>query len=209
MKLYDCSTAPSPRRVRIFLAEKGVEIPRVEVDLRGGEQHRDAFAAINAHRTVPVLELDDGRRITNCAGICAYLEALYPRPALLGETAIEKARIAETQWRMEANGFLAVAEAFRNHARGFRDHALTGPVPFAQIPELAERGRRRIDLFFDELDAVLAERPFVAGERYSVADVTALVSVDFAGWAKKSLPEDAIHARRWYEEVSARPSARA
>ena len=209
MKLYDCRTAPSPRRVRIFLAEKGLDIPRVEVDLRGGEQHGDAFAAINAHRTVPVLELDDGRRITNCAGIFAYLEAMHPRPALLGETPIEKARIAEAHWRMEANGFTAVAEAFRNYARGMKDRALPGPIPFAQIPELVERGRRRIDLFFEELDALLGERPFVAGERYSAADLTALVTVDFAGWVKMHLPESATHARRWYEAVNARPSARA
>ena len=208
MKFYDCAAAPSPRRVRIFIAEKGMEIPTVEVDLRAKEQLGDAFAAINPHRTVPVLELDDGQRITNSAGICAWLEARYPKPALFGETPLVRARIAEMQWRMEMQGLMAVSDVLRNRAKGFRGRALTGSKGFEQIPELAERGLHRIDLFFEELDAVLAERPFVAGEHYSVADITALVSVDFAGWVKKTLPPEAVHARRWHAAVSARPSAR-
>ena len=208
MKFYDCAPAPSPRRVRIFIAEKGLDIPVVEVDLRSGEQHGDAFAAINPHRTVPVLELDDGSRLTNTAGICAYLEALHPQPALLGETPTEKACIAEAQWRVEMQGLMAVADVLRNRAKGFRGRALTGAAGFEQIPELADRGLRRIDLFFEELDAIVADRPFVAGDRYSIADITALVAVDFAGWVKKSLPDEAVNARRWHEAVSARPSAR-
>ena len=207
MKFYDCQPAPSPRRVRIFIAEKGLDIPTVEVDLRAGEHFGDAFAAVNPHRTVPVLELDDGRRITNSAGICAYLEALHPQPALCGETPFEKAHIAEMQWRMEEQGLNAVGEVLRNRARAFRGRALTGALGFEQIPALAERGLTRIDLFFEELDALLGRHPFVAGERYSIADITALVSVDFAGWVKKRLPEEAVNARRWYEKVSARPSA--
>ena len=208
MKFYDCASAPSPRRVRIFIAEKGLDIPVVEVDLRSGEQHGDAFAAINPHRTVPVLELDDGSRLINTAGICAYLEALHPQPALLGETPTEKACIAEAQWRVEMQGLMAVADVLRNRAKGFRGRALTGAAGFDQIPELADRGLRRIDLFFEELDAIVADRPFVAGGRYSIADITALVAVDFAGWVKKSLPDEAVNARRWHEAVSARPSAR-
>ena len=208
MKFYDCAPAPSPRRVRIFIAEKEMEIPTVEVDLRSHEQHGDTFARINPHRTVPVLELDDGRRIANTAGICAYLEALQAHPALLGETPLEKARIAEMEWRMETQGMMAVGEVLRNRSRGFRGRALTGALEFEQIPELAERGLRRIDLYFEELDSILADQPFVGGDRYSIADITALVTVDFAGWVKKSLPEQAVHARRWYENVNARPSAR-
>ena len=208
MKFYDCAPAPSPRRVRIFIAEKELDIPAVEVDLRSGEQHVDAFTTINPHRTVPVLELDDGSRITNTAGICAYLEAVKPLPALVGETPLEKSRIAEMQWRMEMQGLMAVSEVLRNRAKAFRGRALTGAAGFDQIPELAERGLRRIDLFFEELDDILDSRPFVAGERYSIADITALVAVDFAGWVKKSLPDGAVNARRWHETVSARPSAR-
>ena len=112
------------------------------------------------------------------------------------------------QWRMEMQGLMAVADVLRNRAKGFRDRALTGAAGFEQIPELAERGLRRIDLFFEELDAILANRPFVAGDRYSIVDITALVAVDFAGWVKKSLPDGAVNARRWHETVSARPSAR-
>ena len=208
MKFYDCAPAPSPRRVRIFIAEKGLDIPVVEVDLRSGEQHGDAFTALNPHRTVPVLELDDGSRINNTAGICAYLEALHPQPALLGETPTEKALVAEAQWRMEMQGLTAVGEVLRNRAKAFRGRALTGSAGFEQIPELAERGLRRIDLFFEELDAILADRPFVAGERYSIADITALVAVDFAGWVKRHLPDGAVNVHRWHETVSARPSAR-
>ena len=119
MKFYDCAPAPSPRRVRIFIAEKELDIPAVEVDLRSGEQHVDAFTTINPHRTVPVLELDDGSRITNTAGICAYLEAVKPLPALVGETPLEKSRIAEMQWRMEMQGLMAVSEVLRNRAKAF------------------------------------------------------------------------------------------
>ena len=209
MRFYDCAPAPSPRRVRIFIAEKGLEIPTVEVDLRAQEQHGDAWGAINPHRTVPVLELDDGRRIANTAGICAYLEAIRPQPALLGETPLDKARVAEMQWRMEMQGLMAVSDVLRNRAKAFRGRALTGPVGFEQIPELAERGLRRIDLFFEELDAILENNSFVAGERYSIADITALVTVDFAGWVKKILPDRAVHAIQWHQTVSARPSARA
>ena len=209
MKLYDYEGAPSPRRVRIFAAEKGLEIPMVQVDLAAKAQHEARFDAVNPHRTVPVLELDDGTRLTNTAGICAYLEALHPQPLLLGETPEEKGRIAEWGWRIEYDGYMAVAEAFRNKAKGFVGHALPGPVEYAQIPDLIDRGLRRTQQFFLHLDKTLAESEFIAGEKYSIADITTLVTIDFAKWMKQTLPESAIHARRWYETVNARPSASA
>ena len=186
-----------------------MEIPTVQVDLAAKAQHAPDFGTVNPHRTVPVLELEDGTRFTNTAGICAYLEALHPEPALLGRTPEEKARIAQWGWRIENDGYMAVAEAFRNKAKGFVNHALPGPVAYAQIPELIDRGLRRTQQFFQDLDEVLAERAFIAGDQFSMADITTLVTIDFAKWMKQTLPESASHARRWYDTVNARPSASA
>jgi len=209
MKFYDCATAPSPRRVRIFLAEKGITVPTVQVDLRNNEQLSDAFRAVNPDATVPSLELDDGTRINDAIGICIYFEAIYPQPPLMGETAQEKALVVAWQREVERNGFYAVMEAFRNWARGLKGRALPGPYDYEQIPALAERGRLRVGHFFERMDARLEQTEFVAGARYSVADITALVTVDFAANAKLPIPENYTHLRRWYAAVSARPSAKA
>jgi glutathione S-transferase len=209
MKFYDCSTAPSPRRVRIFLAEKGIRVPTVQVDLRNGEQFSPAFRAINADATVPVLELDNGTRIADAIGICVYFEQTHPQPPLMGESAEEKAVIAEQQRLAERDGFYAVMEAFRNSTPGMKGRALPGPEDYEQIPALAERGRARVVRFFNGMDLQLARHPFVAGARYSIADITVLVTVDFARWAKLSIPDEYSHLRRWHAEVSSRPSAQA
>lgn len=209
MKFYDCSTAPSPRRVRIFLAEKGISVPTVQVDLRNGEQFSPAFRAINPDATVPVLELDNGTRIADAIGICVYFEMTHPQPPLMGESAEEKAVVTERQRFAERNGFYAVMEAFRNSTPGLKGRGLPGPDNYEQIPALAERGRARVMRFFNEMDAQLARHPFVAGPRYSIADITAQVTVDFARWAKLSVPDACSNLRRWHTEVSARPSAKA
>jgi glutathione S-transferase len=209
MKFYDCSTAPSPRRVRIFLAEKGISVPTVQVDLRNNEQLTPAFRAINPDATVPVLELDDGTRIADAIGICVYFEAAHPQPPLMGESAEEKAVITSWQRSAERNGFYAVMEALRNATPGLKGRALPGPDDYAQIPELAERGRARVARFFALMEARLAQCEFVAGARYSIADITTLVSVDFARWVKLSVPEECTNLRRWHAQVSARPSAKA
>ncbi len=207
MKFYDCATAPSPRRVRIFIAEKGIDIETVQIDLAGGEQFSDAFQAINPDCVVPVLQLDDGTCLSEALAICDYLEALYPEPALFGTTAEERARVLMWNAKVEQQGLLAVADAFRNAAKGFQDRATTGPVGYAQIPELAERGRARVEQFFRRLDEQLADSEFLAGDRFSVADISALVAVDFAAWTKLRIPDDAPNIQRWYETVSARPGA--
>src|SRR6202035_5153008 len=126
MKLYDCSSAPSPRRVRIFLAEKGIAVPTVQVDLRGGEQFTEAFRAINPDCTVPVLVLDDGTRITDAIGICVYFETLQPAPHLLGQGAAQRALVTAAQRRMERDGFYALMEAFRNSTPGLKGRAIPG-----------------------------------------------------------------------------------
>ena len=205
MKFYDCSTAPSPRRVRIFIAEKGLDIETIQVDLRGGEHLGDAFVEINPHRTVPVLELDDGTRLWDSNSICLYLEEAFPEPNLMGRDAREKGVISTWNRSMEWDGFTPVGEVLRNTAKGFQNRALTGPVDHVQIPEMAERGRRRIRHFLKVLDARLRDCAYVAGDRFTIADITAVVAVDFAAWIKEAIPDDAANLRAWHDRVSARP----
>jgi glutathione S-transferase len=147
MKFYDWTTAPSPRRVRIFLAEKGMTIPTVQVDLRSGDQFTPAFRAINPDCTGPVLVLDDGTTIPDAIAICRYLEELHPDPLLMGRNTAERAVVESWQRRVERNGFYVVMEAFRNSASGLKGRALPGPDAFEQIPALTERGRERVQRF--------------------------------------------------------------
>jgi glutathione S-transferase len=209
MKLYDCTPAPSPRRVRIFLAEKGITVPNVQVDLYKGEQFSDGFRAINPDCTVPVLELDDGTRIADAVGICVYFEAVRPAPPLMGGDPQGKAIVVAAQRRVERDGFYAMVEAFRNFTPGMKGRALAGPDGYEQIPELAARGRARVLRFFEAMEVELAGRAFVCGSDYSIADITTLATVDFAKWIKLAIPDECVNLRRWYDEVSARPSANA
>lgn len=209
MKFYDCTTAPSPRRVRIFLAEKGIELDTMQVDLRNGEQFGDAFRRINPDCVVPVLELDDGRCISEVVAICDYLEQRYPDPAMMGSSPEERAFALMWNAKVEQQGFMAIMEAFRNSAKGLKDSALTGPDRYAQIPQLAERGRIRLGRFLNRLDGQLEGNEFVAGAFFSIADISALVLVDFAAWIKIAIPDEAVSLARWYAQVSARPSAEA
>ena len=206
MKFFDCKTAPSPRRARIFIAEKGITVETVPVDLRSNEQLDPDFRSINSHCTVPVLELDDGTRLTTTAGIWRYLEAAYPDPALMGETPKQRGIISDLQWHIEMNGFMAMAEFLRNSAPAMKGRALTGPQDYEQIPELADRGKLRVQSFLEEIDQIIANKLYAAGDQFSVADIDLLVFIDFAAWRKLSLPEGAENARRWYENVGARPS---
>ena len=209
MKLYDCTVAPNPRRVRIFLAEKGIALPTIQVDLRAGEQFTPEFRAINPACTVPVLEFDNGQRIAEVVAICVYFEAIHPDPPLMGIGPQDRAIVAAWQSRAEREGLLAVAEAFRNSTPGLKGRALPGPDNYDQIPALAERGRARVARFFEAIDRALADREFVAGDRYSIADITALVTVDFAAWIKLPIPEACRHLDRWHKAMAARPSATA
>lgn len=207
MLLYDCHTAPSPRRVRIFLAEKAIEIPRREVDLRHGEQFNSEFRAITGEVTVPVLELDDGERLYDIIGICRFFEEIQPEPALFGSTAIERARIDGAQRWCDREGFYAVMDAFRNSTPGLKNRALPGPVDYPQLAALGERSRLRIASFFERLDATLARWEYVAGPSFSIADITAMVSVDFAGWIKMTPSGDQQRLHKWLKAVRSRPSA--
>ncbi|WP_315735548.1 MULTISPECIES: glutathione S-transferase [unclassified Bradyrhizobium] len=209
MRLYDSATAPSPRRVRIFLAEKGLTIPTVQFDLRAGEQFRPEFRALNPQCTVPVLELDSGAAITDIIAICRYVEELHPEPALMGRNAEERAVIECWVRRIEWDGIYAIQEAFRNSAPGLESRALPGPLPLEQIPALAERGRLRVAHYFAWLDARLADHAFVCDSDFTIADISAMVTADFAARAKLDPPDHLRHLKRWYGEVSSRPSAKA
>jgi len=204
--LYDCSTAPSPRRARILLAEKGVAYDTIEIDLRRGEQLGDAFRAINPQCTVPVLRTDDGLLLTDNAAITAWLEARFPEPPVLGVTPAEKAEIASWTWRVECEGLLAIAEAMRNSSPALAERAIAGPVNYDQIPELAQRGQARARQFFATLNERLAGRDFLAGDRFSVADITAVVAVDFARIIKLRIDEQVPELRRWRAGMALRPA---
>jgi glutathione S-transferase len=209
MKFYDCQTAPSPRRARILLAEKGIEFEAIEVDLGKAEQLAPAFRSLNPRCTVPVLELDDGTCLTENAGIAAYLEGLCPEPPMLGTTPEEKGLIAGWNARIEFEGFAPVADAFRNRTKGMIGRAITGPTGYDQIPELAERGHARGLEFFDALNERLGESPYVAGSSFSWADISAVVVTDFAKWVKLGVTEEHTHTKRWYDLVQQRPSVSA
>jgi glutathione S-transferase len=204
--LHDCATAPSPRRARILLAEKGVAHETVQVDLRTGEQMGDAYRRINPHCTVPALQTGEGLVLTDNAAIAAWVEARFPEPALLGITPVEKAEVASWNWRIEFEGLLAIAEALRNGSPAMANRALPGPVDYAQIPALAERGRSRVQEFFRALDEHLATREFVATDRFSIADVTAVVAVDFARVVRIKPGEEHPHLQRWRAAMALRPS---
>ncbi|CAM3643269.1 glutathione S-transferase family protein [Roseateles saccharophilus] len=202
--LYDCATAPSPRRARILLAEKAVPFDTVQVDLRSGEQMGEAFRRINPQCTVPALVTEEGPVLTDNAAIAAYLEARYPEPPLLGRTPLDKAEIASWQWRVEFEGLMPIAEALRNSSPAMVDRALPGPVNYAQIPALAERGLARLRHFFAELDAHLQGRDFIAAGQFSIADITAVVALDFARVVKFKPGAELPQLLRWRAAMAAR-----
>jgi glutathione S-transferase len=203
MKLYDGGRAPNPRRVRVFLAEKGIAVPMVQVDLGRLEHKSEAFAAVNPVQRVPVLELDDGTRISESIAICRYFEELNPEPALFGTSAIELALTEMWNRRLELHLFFPISHVFRN------SHPAMAQMEVPQVPAWAEANKPRIADFLQILDRELANRPFVAGDRYSVADITGLCAVDFMKPAKLAVPDDCANVRRWHAEVAARPSASA
>jgi glutathione S-transferase len=207
MKLYQSNSSPNSRRVRIFLAEKGISMPLVPVDLGAKEQFSDAYAAINPRRVVPTLVLDDCTVIGEVPAIQRYLEEVYPEPPLLGSTPKAKAQVAMWDRRVEMEGFASVMEAVRNTVPGLKNRAIAGPHEYEQIPALGERSRKRVANFYADFNARLADVPFVAGNDFSVADITAVVTVDFATKAA-GLPMGDEHAalKRWYDSVSARAS---
>ena len=210
MKLYDYTQAPSPRRVRIFAAEKGIQLDLVQVDLMTAANLQPEFLAINPRGLVPALQLADGTVIDEAVSICRYLEELYPEPNLMGMDARERAIIDSRTRHMEMDGFLPGAEAFRNTSPVFAKRGLQGvteEVP--AIPALAERGFAGIRRFYESLERDLSRQPFIAGSRFTIADITGLCVVDFYKWVRQAIPAQNTHTLRWYATVSARPSIKA
>lgn len=203
MKLYDAAFPPSPRRVRIFLAEKGLDIPRVPVDLATMEHRGEAFTAINPLQRVPALELDDGTIITESASICRYLEALHPTPPLFGRTPKEMALIDMWMRRVEFGLYSTIAAVFRH------SHPAMKASEVPQCAEWAELNRPRVleELVF--LNSALEGRQFLASDDYSAADIALLCSVDFMRPIKIAIPENLTHLKKWHEAASSRPSAKA
>ena len=209
MKLYDYKMAPNPRRVRIFAAEKGIELEMIDVDLAKRQQMSDQFKKVNPRLAVPALELDDGTVLTESIAICRYFEEIQPQPPLFGTGAVGKATVEMWHRRMELEGLACVAEAVRNSVEFFKGRALAGPYDYDQIPALAERAMVRIDHFYDMLDKRLTESAFIAGDDFTVADIAALCAIDFARVVKKRPADNQAALKRWHAAVSARPSATA
>jgi glutathione S-transferase len=203
MKLYDGGRAPNPRRTRIFLAEKGISLPTEQVDLGNLQQKSEAFRAVNPMMRVPALVLDDGTVLTESIAICRYFEALQPEPALFGRGALEVARVEMWNRRLELHLLFPVSHVFRN------SHPAMKAMEVPQVPAWAEANKPRVLEFLGVLDDRLKDHPFIAGERFSVADITALVAVDFLKPARLSIPPERTNVLRWHREVAARPSASA
>lgn len=203
MRLFDGGKAPNPRRVRVFLAEKGIEVPLAPVDM-GAMGHRGPEVADrNPLRRLPVLELDDGTVITETVAICRYFEEIQPEPPLFGAGAIGRAKVEEWQRRMELNLLMPVAHAFRHIHPAMKDWE----VP--QIAEWGEANKPKALDFLALLDRELAGREFAAGDSYSIADITGLIAVDFMKPARIPMPEEFASVRRWHAALAARPSASA
>ncbi|MDG1772780.1 MAG: glutathione S-transferase family protein [Oceanicoccus sp.] len=201
MKIYTFEAAPNPRRLKLFLGYKGVDIETETINIRDGEQFSDSFKAINPDCTVPALQLDDGTVITNVIAACLYLESLYPEKPLLGLTPLEQAKIVSWDHSIFTEGFTAVAEMLRNGSEAFKGRALPGAVALEQIPGLVDRGQIRLQAFFNKLDTHLADREFIVGNAISLADIDLYALCDFAKWVKQSIPEDCRHLQSWYQRM--------
>jgi glutathione S-transferase len=203
MKILQTRTAPNPRRVRIFLAEKGIEVPFEEVDLMKGELKTPEFTELNWFQRVPVLVLDDGTAIAETVAICRYFEETKPEPALFGSGALGRATVEMWNRRVELGLFLSVAQAFRH---------LHPAMAHLEVPQVAAWGEANKPKALDilgHLDRELAGRRFIAGEAFSIADITTLVAIDFMKPARIQRPPELENLNRWYQEVSSRPSAKA
>ena len=207
MIFYDCSTAPNPRRARMFIAEQGLEPETHDISIAKGEQLDAAFLAVNPRATIPVLITDNGTALTENLGIAAYLEAAFPEPPLMGRNADEKGLVLIWNSIVEQQGGAPIAETLRNTHPAFENRAIPGPDHYAQIPALAERGQARTLRFFDLLEDRLQDSPYLATDHFTLADISAFVFLDFARVIKMRVPEANAATLAWQEKIRARPSA--
>jgi glutathione S-transferase len=206
LKLYHAAASPNSRRVRIFLAEKRLTPTLIPVDLGASEQNSETYRAINPRRVVPALVLEDGTTIGEVPAIMRYLDEAFPETPLLGSTPKEKGLVTMWERFAELEGFASVMEGVRNKVPRLAGRAISGPHGYEQIPGLVDRGVLRVTNFLTDLNKRLEQVPFVAGEQFSAADITALVTIDFAKALDVSIPEGDRSLTRWYGVVSARPS---
>lgn len=206
VKLYDYPGVPNPRRLNIFMSEKGIDIPRITIDLLKGKQFEAGFKAKSPNCDVPTLELDDGTCISQTNAICRYLETIYPTPPLFGTTAKDIGLIEMWSQICFTNCFQAAADLFRNGPNWFEDRALVGPHNYEKIPQLVNRGQQRIKNFYDDISHHLASQCYIAGSHFSAADITALVSIDFAQQVGAPIPPKHKNLLHWHALVSERPS---
>ena len=202
MKIYDSQSAPNPRRVRVFLAEKDIKVPYEQIDIVKMQNRSPEFVAKNPMGTLPVLELDDGTLIAESVAICRYFEEQKPEPPLMGIDGRDRAIVEMWQRRMELELLLPIAQAFRNRHEFFK-----GRIP--QVPEYGEVCKEAALKRMVWLDGVLADRKFIAGDRYSIADITAMVGIDFGRVSGIRIQPEQKNLARWHQEVSSRPSAKA
>jgi glutathione S-transferase len=202
MKLYDATSAPNPRLVRMFLAEKGVEVPLEQVDIGAADNRKAPFLEINPMGTLPVLELDDGSHLAETIAICRYFEALQPEPPLMGHSPGDQGMVEMWRRRMELEVVLPMLHVFQHSNEFFKER-------ITQCPEWAEVCRETAIKRLRWLDSELGKRPYIAGEEYTIADIQALAGIDFAKVAGFRAARDYANIGRWHEQVSARPSAKA
>jgi len=201
MKLYTTTLAPNPRRVRIFMEEKGIEMPVQEISIMEGEHKQEEYKKISPSSKVPALELDDGTVITESMAICRYLELLHPEPALFGSSKVEQAKIEMESRRIELELMLPIASAFRH------THPAAAALENPQIEEYGIAQRENAINRLNLLDEELGEQKFIAGDDYSVADITALCAIDFGGLAQIEVPSSLVNLSRWLEDMRSRPSS--
>lgn len=208
MKIYEFKRAPNPKRVQMFLAEKQIDVEYIQVNVRSGENRESNYLSINPKSGVPALELDNGVIITESMAICRYFDAIQPEPYLFGETPEEKGLVEMWNRKIEIEGINSVGDCLRNSSEAFKDKAVPDPRVTQQIPELAERGRMLANRFLDDINKKLKKSEYVAGNKFSMADINLFVLLNFASWIKV-IPTDAhVNLIRWKEVVSARESAK-
>ena len=203
MKILDEKRAPNPRRVRVFLAEKGIQVPFEEIDIMKGAHKSAGFTGLNPVQRVPVLLLDDGTALSESLAICRYFEAIQPDPPLFGRTPLEIAMIEMWNRRAELNFFLPVTHYFRH------THPAMAHLEVPQVPAWAEANKPRVDKIIQIFDGRLSTSPYLAGDAFSVADITAMIAADFMKPARLEIPREALHFKRWYAQVLSRPSYKA
>jgi glutathione S-transferase len=202
MKLYTFAIAPNPRRIALLMRYKGIEIETQTIDLAKGEQFQPSFKAINPECTVPVLVLDDGSKLTECIEIALYLDSVYPTPPLFGGDALQRARVVGWCHRIFMNGLVPVAEILRNQSETFVHRAMPGRVDIEQIPALIERGQKRLASYFDVMDEYLTGRKYIVGDSLTMADIDALVVIDFSAWVKAVIPDHCRNVQDWYQRTA-------